>query len=80
MVIHSDLEMTLQVMTGSSKNPLTPGRWVHMGLKNDKIEIFQPGGYTKKIFESEILHELLLYELSSSGYFMETSFYLQNIH
>ena len=51
---HSDLEMTLQVITASSKNPLTPGRWVHMGLKNDEIEIFCPCGYTKHFSKTKI--------------------------
>ena len=51
---HSDLEMTLQVMKSSCKIPLTPGRWVHMGLKNDEIEIFCPCGYTKHFSKTKI--------------------------
>ena len=39
---HSEWQKLLQVMKGSRRNPLTPGRWVHMGLKNDSFENFWP--------------------------------------
>ena len=50
---HSDLEITLQVMKGSRRNPLTPVRWDHMWLKNDKIKIFQGGYLTNKFSKTK---------------------------
>ena len=43
---HSWLEVSVQVMKGPSKNPLTQGRWDPIGPFLTKIEKIQPGVLT----------------------------------
>ena len=50
---HSTWELLVQVMKSSSKNPLTPGRWVHKWLKFAKIEMFRRGYLTNKFSKCE---------------------------
>ena len=49
IVPHSWLEVSVQVMKGPSKNPLTLGRWDPIGPFLTKIEKIQPGVLTYPI-------------------------------
>ena len=52
-VNHSEWQKLLQVMKGSRRNPLTPGRWDHMWLKNDSFKNFCPRYLTKKFSKTK---------------------------
>ena len=52
---HSPCEILVQDMESSRGFPLTPGRWVHMWLKNDEIEMFCPQYLTNKFSKTKIV-------------------------
>ena len=52
--IHSPCQILVQVMESSRGFPLTPGRWVHMWLKFDEIEMFCPQYLTNKFSKTKI--------------------------
>ena len=53
-IAHSPWEMLLQDPATTRGFPLTGGRWVHMWLKNDEIEMFCPGYLTMKFSKTKI--------------------------
>ena len=53
LTLHSEWEKLLQVMKGSRRNPLTPGRWVHMWLKNGIFKKIWLGYLTNKFSKTK---------------------------
>ena len=53
-IYHSTWQMLVQVMKTTRGFPLTPGRWVHMWLKNANFEMFWWGYLTKKLVFNKV--------------------------